>query len=262
MPTVQFKGKVLPEISDLTVTNLPTFTFEEAPCPPDLPEGLKITYSFNIEHAAISLVCDVIPFDESLLSWVHNRATRITRAVVDIYSFATGMSLSVLLDRFIDEKGHEKKLIFPNPHLSKLCSVVNRETSTPDVINVGKALELVITDIDLAFSLRDLVSAITYIDESVINCARAIDGIRQIFGENEDDKMTGWRLLQENLRLTEDYVKFITKTSEKARHGNREHIPGSTVNEVTARSWTIMNRFVEYRLRGNQPLPATEFQLL
>src|SRR4051812_45047439 len=103
MPTVQFKGRELTEISDLTVTNLPTFTFEEAPYPPDLPEGLKISSSWNIEHAAISIVCAVTPFDESLLLWVHNRATRITRAVVDIYSFATGMSLSVLLDQFIDE---------------------------------------------------------------------------------------------------------------------------------------------------------------
>lgn len=37
---------------------------------------------------------------------------------------------------------------------------------------------------------------------------------------------------------------------------------GAVTTEVTRRSWVIMNRFMEYRLRGDKPLDAKEFPLL
>jgi hypothetical protein len=58
------------------------------------------------------------------------------------------------------------------------------------------------------------------------------------------------------------YLTFVTNFSTDPRHG--KHVPVSTdsVKEVRLRAWTIMNRFLHYRMSGNQQLPQVWFPML
>ena len=71
-----------------------------------------------------------------------------------------------------------------------------------------------------------------------------------------------WAKFRESLRIDENYILLITDYSKAARHGNREYVPGPIAGEIVRRAWAIMNRFFEFRMRGNQPLPITEFPVL
>lgn len=259
MPVViRLKGRVLPEHTRLTITNLPAIDFREEPYPPELPNGLAIHYEITVDHGGIDMCCHLDSFSDSLLSWIYNRALRIARVVIDLYSFGTGVPLSVTLDRFIDPDGNSTRIVGTNPHLQGLCPTLQVDPGNPGALNFGPLFELVLKDTDVAFAIRDLVSAISDVDASTVDCARAIDGLRHIMWPH-DDKGKGWELLRAALNLSEDYLNFIMDASKKLRHGNREYIPGSIISEVTMRSWTVMNRFLEYRLRANKRLPEDEF---
>jgi hypothetical protein len=58
------------------------------------------------------------------------------------------------------------------------------------------------------------------------------------------------------------YLKFVTDQLAPPRHGDLTHIPGTITREVAARAWTVFNRCREYRKRGSQPLPSSEFPIL
>lgn len=56
------------------------------------------------------------------------------------------------------------------------------------------------------------------------------------------------------------YLKYITDHSKAPRHGESSHTPGDITNEVVARSWSVMNRYLEYRKAGGV-LPSSLPQL-
>jgi hypothetical protein len=69
-------------------------------------------------------------------------------------------------------------------------------------------------------------------------------------------------MMRRNLHIDRAYLDFITDQSIGSRHGDPQHIPGGPVTETVRRAWVVMNRYLEYRKRGNGPLTAPEFPLL
>lgn len=260
LPIVHFKGRVLPENSDLGVRGIPSIHFEEPPFLPGLPAGLAIDYSISIDHSAIDLTCDVNPFDPENISWIHNRALHVIHAIVDLYSFASGSPLSVIFDKFVYPDGREKIIQKRNPHLSGICTIL--ETDPSGALKFGRTLPQVVQEPALSLALHDLTSALSDPNTATVNCARAVEGIRLMLWPEKDEKREGWGKLRDTLRVSLDYVLYITKTSEGPRHADRSYLSSSIIDEVIERSWTIMNRFLEYRARNNQPLPPSEFPVL
>jgi hypothetical protein len=68
--------------------------------------------------------------------------------------------------------------------------------------------------------------------------------------------------MRDVLNLDLDYLKLISDASTNPRHGVPERAGGLLCSEVVLRTWNVMNRFFEYRKRGNVPLPLAEFPLL
>jgi hypothetical protein len=71
-----------------------------------------------------------------------------------------------------------------------------------------------------------------------------------------------WLQMQTVLHADKLYLQYITENSKASRHGKHNYITGEVVTKVVERSWIIMNRYLEYRKRGNKPLTAPEFPLL
>jgi hypothetical protein len=107
--------------------------------------------------------------------------------------------------------------------------------------------------------MHELIEAITLPGLVAINCGRALDGLRNIILPNDTDRRSGWIKLQDELNLGKGFREFVMKISIPPRHGDRTDIPASVSQDILERSWKIMNRFIEYRRRGNQPLPISEF---
>jgi hypothetical protein len=169
----------------------------------------------------------------------------------------------VAIETFTNPVG-EKSVFVPQDHsVAALCTAFNLAPATTKGENsFNTVLEIVLSDWRIFRILRELIEAITLPHESAVNCARAIEGLRHYVSPAGAPRNQTWAILRDGLKLTEPYLKMITEVSTAPRHGDPVHIPGSTTTEIVRRTWTIMNRFFEYKKRGGSSLPESDFPWL
>jgi hypothetical protein len=141
--------------------------------------------------------------------------------------------------------------------LAALCTSFSADKEEFD-----KVLDVVFTDLRLSAAIRDLTDALGIPHLIPLNCARAIETVRTLIAPKGADRKKGWPLLQQHLRLSESYVRTITDHGVGPRHGDSEYVSGEMNRIIATRTWTIMDRFLEYKKRGSVPLPETDFPLL
>ncbi len=250
MPKVCFLGKIFPSAYQLSIS-LPTVRWRS----PDL--GLTWQFDIKIENNAVTINCDINRYSGSDFVLTYMRALDAVKAAVNLAAFAYGIGYSVLIDTFIDPAGRQSPIAPEDKSLPALCTVLDRTSSS----DYGEVFKLVYTEPALFQALDDLIVSITVPHLSVVNCTRAIEGIRHMIAPG---KKTGpaWAKMRLALRISESYLRMLTDHSRGPRHGDRTHIKGDITMEIVKRSWVIINRFLEYRKRGNQPLPESGFPTL
>jgi hypothetical protein len=177
----------------------------------------------------------------------------VSRTAVELVAFTKGWGLSVELSKFVTPDGVEREIgVLMHENLSSLCTAYDL---THDFNNVWAIVQ---GDKELFGILNDLISSITTPHVSVVNCARAIDGIRNLISSKKND----WAAMHRALRVDAPYLMFISEHSKGPRHGNRGYVDGPTIDTILERSWSVMNRFLEYRKRKCTDLPESEFGIL
>lgn len=253
MPTVQFLGKILPAVVDITFTDVPPVDWENR----DI--DLKMSFRIEVNKSSVRVVCDASRYGADVFLDLFIRALDLARATVDLACFSSGIGATVFLDTLIDPDGKQSTLLAQDPSLVSLCTAFR--SGPPPNPDMAMILQAVLTEPPLFMALNDLITAISLPHHSVVNCARAIERLRHIVAPSTS-KTDSWESLRANLHVTKEYLEFVTKHSTAPRHGQPGHIPGTITSEVTKRAWIIMNRFFEFRKRGNLELPISEFPLL
>ena len=249
MPVVRFSGHILPPMPDLSITTAGRWQDDDL--------GYAIDVFVEIERSVVTVECsieDFIPLDIMRLLL---RATDTVQAVVDLAAFTKGGPFRVHFDAYLKPDGTFGPLKSGDDDLAALCSSV-----TLGAQSYAEALKIVFEDRNLIAALRDLIEATSFARNVVPHCARAIETLRTLMLPLGVDRRKGWPIIHENLRVTEEYLRLITDESRAPRHGDHQTIPGSVTHEIAKRSWTIMDRYLEFRKRGSQPLPLSEFPLL
>lgn len=249
MPTVHFRGRVLPLSRKISFGLLPQIEWGEA------ATGVERTFRITIWENVVHVECEMNQYTESDLGHIYARAHDLARSAVDLLAFRTGFGMTLVIETYTDPQGASSPIAPHDPELGKLTSVFEKH-------DFHSLWSLVATEPSLFFALNDLIVAIMTPNHVPVNCARAIEGLRHLIAPPPLSSSQSWKAMQEALRVTESYLRLITDTSVQPRHGNRKRIEGPTTSEIARRSWIIMNRFLEYRKRGNQPLPETEFPWL
>ena len=113
-------------------------------------------------------------------------------------------------------------------------------------------------DRNLYRAFNDLIDTQIMPHISLVNCARVIDSIRRMIAPGVRDRH-GWAAMHEALNIAEPYLKWITTQSKGPRHADSSQVSAGAQTEATERAWKIMNRYLEYRKRGSQPLKAPDF---
>jgi hypothetical protein len=220
-------------------------------------------FSIKIVSSKIDVRCDILdpPFSVDNISVPYTRALDLTRASVNLAAFSTGLGVTVVLDAMVLPNGDKKDISMSNTALAQLCTAFAVDP-VPSVNNqFNEAYRLMITEPAAFMALDDLIAAITVPHQIPTNCGRALDGLRKILAPGQSVTQS-WSTLRDTLRLSRDYVQFVSDTSTGPRHGDRTHIPQPVVQDILERSWNVMNRFIEFRKRGSQPLPESEFPIL
>lgn len=250
MPFLLFKGRVLPEVRNIT-----------APCPVAMhyaePNGgFACEFSISINDSRVEVGCTVEAILQDTIQNAMARALGFASGVTNIISFTTGWALQVVLDT-VTIGNKETHVALSETRVAPLCTAFSLKDGFEEVC------ELVLTNLTLRFAFHDLVAGIGTENYSLVACGRAVEAVRHLVAGPDVKPSKGWLAMREALQLDESYLRGITDASANPRHGARGDATGAMQLEMTLRAWTIMNRYLEYRKRGGAaPLPIGEFPML
>lgn len=250
MIKVTFFGSILPQTMLFSVPFIAQYKFDD----PD--SSVHVTMRLGITNSIVTAECDLSEDSHCAFTYAYVRAVDMARAITDVMAFKLGEGLIVILDKFSDERNPEIQSIRINdPELSPLCHSLDSDERFQQVCAA------VCSNSALTLALTDLLAANMNLHLATINCARAVEGIRHIISPGADPN-TSWESLRRNLRIDRGYLMLITDNSKKHRHGDRVRIGSATIKEIMKRSWIIMDRFIEFSLRGSLELQEAEFPTL
>ena len=251
MPIVRFFGRVLPLHRKVNLAGHPGVVWDAVEL------GLVVAFRIQIVESLVIVECEMERFekDKHFLD-LYLRAYDFVLAALDLISFSAGIGHSLILEKLIEPDGTTTDLESIFPAAAALSTATN---SDPNGIAV--LLPIVSTEPPVFRALRDLIDGITTGHSSAVNCGRVLDALRKLIAP-ELETAPGWAKLRSTLRAERSYLDLISNTSKNPRHGDFTRIKGDITLEVGVRTWTLMNRYLEFRKRGNQPLPDSEFSVL
>jgi hypothetical protein len=250
MHKIQFKGRVLPAALPVTILGGPSLHIENEHL------GLVSEMRFNIQDNLITVDCDVNKLEPATMGSLVIRAHNTVESAVNLLSFSTGVGHSVILDKCHLPGGAVQDVIMEDRELAKFATAIQSSS------DLQQFLKMCLVEPPLFLAIRDLSDAIKTSNLAEINCTRAIETIRNYFIPPGGSRKDGWMPMRKALNVSQEYVTSITNLSRGPRHGDYYEMPTQKVRDACEKTWMLMNRFLEYRKRGNQPLPLSEFCLL
>lgn len=256
MPTIHFLGIIVPSTAyKVSMWELPKMHYKGGD-----PE-LTIELSITIANSAIDVGCDLAVFDNDILIQAHKVAYDFARATVNLFSFASGITLTVIFDELVDPSGVKGPFVIQDSSLAQFCTaykLVSSETPT----SLSRIMGIVLSEPALWLALDDIITATSHHNSITVNCARAVEALRHAMAPPGASRGKAWELFRSNLRIGKDYLRLITDTSQSGRHGEGIFVSGTVTTEIVHRSRTVMNRFLEFRKGNNQPLNEADFPML
>jgi hypothetical protein len=254
-----FAGRVFPLFNEFCMEGCVNAHFEAELEP---TAKLVMDASVMINKGVIQVTCESNLFGtEDYDGQVDWRANHLVRSVVSSYAFATATHLEPVLESVIKPDGIKYNIQARREALRPLVTALHvGSRGGNDIVDIKPLLTLALQNPTIFVALKDLVDGINA-GETVVNCGRAIEGLRTCLAPANDRK-AGWRIMRDNLNITQSFLEFITDQSKGPRHGDVYGVQFSAINETVRRAWIIMNRFLEFKKRGEKQLPLSEFPLL
>lgn len=249
MHTVKFFGRISP--AGVTVD----FDGEMAAEYHDPDKGYSLYTKSRIKQSDVIVECTFNLLIPNYIAQAYSLALDMTRAFVDITAFRTGLGLYLNFEQWEDVDGKVTTLSFQNETAKTLCTAINDG-------NVNEILAILLAEPALFLALNDIVIAITAPHVLLINHARAVETIRQQIAYPELIAEKQWPIMRDQLNIDRQYLTLIMESSRNPRHGRRTYLPEDQLTKAIERTWTIMDRYFHYRLRGGLKLPENEFPLL
>lgn len=220
--------------------------------------GLEYEFRVEIDKSKIDVSCSFLAdFDkERHLADIVKRSFDLTRTAVNLVAFAQGYGLLVVFDKLTLADGTTVQIIPEDKGLPQLVTTLKGSADFEQIFKIV-AMQPIITR-----HLADLITAITVPHEAATSCARAIDGLKHLVAQPGSKDKIAWRQMQAALAMDESYLQFISHHSRPGRHGRDVYLDGPMATEITHLSWVIMDRFFEYKKRGDKALPESEFPIL
>jgi len=250
MQTIRFRGRVLPEPAEISINSAPTVHWK-------VDEWqFAIETVCRIEKSKIDVTCHLPNWRSEYFDEVYRRAFDLCRAMVDVVGFKMTWGLTVIFDTFETPDGNITSLLLRAPQLEQLCTAFSLEQGFDAVCRHVLQRPL------LFMAMRELITAISLPHVAPVECARAIDRLKNLIATPGSKDKAAWQQLRDTLRINETYLKYISDASANPRHGQPGHTSGIITTEATRRAWVVMNRYLEYLVRGEQPLDPVAFPVI
>lgn len=252
MDTIRFVGRVFPLGLAINV-EIPEikWKWEE--------RNIDFMFRVKIDNSIVTVECDLDRYEWEYFGELNKRATDLARTSANIAAFAAGYGLSVVLEYMTEPDGRQIAPQRREEIPAESRSALNLDASGTD--EMQRAVTAIITEPAVFMALDDLIRAVSSHHTQFADCGRVVDGIRRSIAPTLDGA-AAWRAMHDALNIDRTYLERISRVSTGPRHGDRTFISGEVGSEVLKRTWAVMNRFLEYRKRGNAPLTAPEFPRL
>jgi hypothetical protein len=252
MPIIRYLGKITPTDVNVTLASIPYGTSNH------LHFGLECKWELRIVDSSVAVALELNKFDlDQHLQPTINFAQDIAKIAASLLSLQHGIAFELILEKLILPNGEMKWVYCKEQEFPKYMTAIHKQEG------FNQAIVLAISNHTLSMILRDITDGLRSNYQGVIGAARAMDGICNHFVPDGMTRKDGWPLMQKALNASENYIKSITRRSEGPRHANWDDYSAEKENrEAAERAWILVNRFLEYRKRGDQPLPSSDFPFL
>jgi hypothetical protein len=114
MPTVKIRGRVLPEVFNVSVGFDPTINWkwEET--------NQELRFSYTVKDSTVEIRSDLDKWQPEYRTEIYKRSYDILRTAVNLVAFAKGWPLYVYLNQFVGPDGQENPLAIMNRELDGL----------------------------------------------------------------------------------------------------------------------------------------------
>ena len=243
MPQIEFAGYVEPTFLKINAQSIKPIPWKDTNLPP-------FVFMYRIKEAEVSIICEIETVDEFAVNYTHLVVYSFVASVINCLGFAKAEGFRLILNSCTIPGKEPASLHSGNPILTSICSFTSQEI-----------LDMMMADRRIARPLGDLAETRNNPMDSYINVQRAIDGIGLLLSDEEEPSKR-WKAIRESLNLSRPYLQFISDLSRGPRHGSTAPVSMVNVAEVQARGWIVMNRFLEFRKRGNVKLEGPHVRQL
>jgi hypothetical protein len=251
MSRIEFLGRVFPPGAHISINNAPRVRLPIR----NLPFAVDITAI--VADSEVRIICDLpVPFQLENLTNIYVDVITFVQGMVNLVGFHLGAGVIVCIDCWVDPLGNETEVALADPNLPQCCTAFNGTANFQEIV------KLLIAEPAIHMALNDLILGQIFSNHALINCARAVEGIRHMIAGPGTDPRKAWPITCNALNVDRSYIQPITEYSTKPRHGNVVVVDGTIIREIAQRSWILMDRFFHYRLLQNQRLAAPQFPLL
>ena len=247
MESFGYSGRVLPEALGLDVQHVPTFTREATN---DAPAA---TFTVEVKGGRFLVNVEVETFDDRIINALLVPAIDLVRGLVEVVGFTEGVPYGVVADHAIRPDGELQRTILADRRMAALCRAFGKD-------GIDRVVGMVATDQQLARVLSDLMMSLSIPHYSPISCGRVAEGILRLL--TDDKGPAAWSEMRTVLRVDEAYLRLLTEHSKQPRHGHRVMVEAVVTSELLMRAWSLLDRYLAYRLGGGQPLDEQSFPVL
>ena len=256
MSTISFLGRIFPESHHVSFADIPTLDWKWS------QENLTIRFAVQIDRSKVKVNCELENYKPEYLPELHKRAFDMARVCMNLIAFATTYGLSLIFEKIVHPDGSITDIhLVGSPELRANCTVIKNKPETDEERRaMGQVMGIVMREPAMFMLLNDLTECLSIPHMIPLNCGRVIDGLRKLVAPGEPK--SSWPIFRDTMHVDEPYVIYISEYSKNPRHGDHKYVDGPTTVEILNRTWAIMNRFLEYRKGGNQPLSFADFPIL
>lgn len=182
MATYKFTGRVLPAFKEFTIVgNLNVHLEDEV----DPPLKIIIDASVGITKGVIEVTCESNLYgSDNYDGHVDVKAKYLAQSIVNCYAFAKGMKLDVIFENVVKPDGIKYNIQAYRADLEPLVTALKGPHEGVDITSM---LWVVLRNPTIFALFQDLVGSLDS-SQTLVNCARAIDGIRISMTPEEDKK--------------------------------------------------------------------------
>jgi hypothetical protein len=241
MPRVFFSGVVHPERASLSVSNINSTIV-------DADGRTKATITLNIYANQVTAAVDS---EVSDLYTLRNLVRSETEFVTSVAGFLFGYGYDVEITKVFDPQLKDTRVFGID------IPIVSERTKGRDTTALLNAIVPLCYGPDAVYlrrCLTDLSAALRRLDDTAFYCFRALESLRQSFGEGRTEREQ-WEAMAHATGSSKDAMEPLRRHAFPARHGPPKPLTGEERGELYTFTWRIVERYIDYRLKQSGTTP-------